>query len=107
MPDDDTPTSTTNHLYDNPELNSLEFLAAVMHSPEADINDRIAAASALLPFVQAKPAPTVRPWYVNGVPSAEDVVVKVVISAMPALASVSVDTRSGVNENDLGPVRVN
>jgi hypothetical protein len=106
MPDAD-PTSTTNHAYDNTELDSLQFLAAVMHAPEADLADRIVAAEALLPFVKAPLQPSVRPLYVNGVPSDKDVIVKVVISEMPGLSSVSVDTRSGVNENDLGPVRTN
>jgi len=40
----DDPVTTTNHLYDNPILDALQFLAAVMHAPEADLADRIAAA---------------------------------------------------------------
>jgi hypothetical protein len=103
MPDtaDVTPTSTpgSNHAYDNTSLDSLQFLAAVMHAPEADLADRIAAAEALLPFVQAKPQPTVRPLYVNGIPTDKDVIVTVRITEMPALA--------GVNDHDLGPVRSN
>jgi hypothetical protein len=93
MPDttDATPTSTTNHLYDNSELNSLEFLAAVMHSVEVPIEHRIAAAEALLPFVKAKPLPSIRPLYVNGIPTDQDVMVKIVIQEMPALASVAVE----------------
>jgi hypothetical protein len=64
--DPTTPTSTTNHLFDNPDLDALQFLEAVMHSPEVDIVDRLAAAAALLPYYQPpiKPIkPTVRPWY--------------------------------------------
>jgi hypothetical protein len=80
MPDDD-PT-TTNHAYDNTSLDSLQFLAAVMHAPEVDLQHRIAAAEALLPFIQAKPAPTVRPWYVNGVPGNEDVTIKIVVPSL-------------------------
>jgi hypothetical protein len=96
MPDDDP---TSNHAYDNTSLDSLQFLAAVMHAPEVDLADRIKAAEALLPFVKAPLQPSVRPLYVNGVPSDKDVIVKIIIGEMPALA--------GVNDHDLGPVRVN
>jgi hypothetical protein len=97
MPDD---TPTTNHAYDNTSLDSLQFLAAVMYSPEVDLADRILAAEALLPFVKAKPQPSVRPLYVNGVPSDKDVTIKVVIGGIG-------DTRSGVNDHDLDPERTN
>jgi hypothetical protein len=107
MPDDDTPASTTNHLFDNPELNALEFLAAVMHSPEADINDRIAAASALLPFISPKPAPTVRPWYVNGVPSDVDCTIKIVVGGLPDHASVAVEQDEGSSLINPCPIRTN
>jgi hypothetical protein len=81
------PTTTTNpsgsnHAYDNVTLDSLQFLAAVMHAPEADINDRIAAAAALLPYYQPPLKPTVRPWYVNGVPGNEDCIVVIKVPAL-------------------------
>ena len=79
MSQEDTPTTTTDHLYDNPDLNSLQFLAAVMHSPEVDINDRIKAAEALLPYFAPKFQATVRPLYTNGIPGNEDVYVKIVV----------------------------
>jgi hypothetical protein len=75
---DDTPT-TTNHLYDAPDLDALQFLLAVMHSPEVDIMDRIKAAEALLPFTSPKLKPSVRPLYTNGIPGDKDVIVKIVI----------------------------
>jgi hypothetical protein len=78
-----TSTSTTNHLYDDPTLGSLEFLLAVMHSPEVDLIHRIAAADALLPYVKAKPQPTVRPWYVNGIPTDTDCTIAIRIGGMP------------------------
>jgi hypothetical protein len=85
MADDPTPT-TTNHLYDNDALDALQFLEIVMHSPEADIADRIAAASALMPYFQPKPPfkPTVRPWYNvtrkgRAIPGDIDTTIKIVI----------------------------
>jgi hypothetical protein len=75
----DTSTTTTNHLYDNPDLGPLDFLAAVMHSEEVPIAYRIAAADALLPYVAPPIKPTVKPWYVNGIPGNEDVIVKIVV----------------------------
>jgi hypothetical protein len=38
----------TQHAYDDPTLNSIQFLFAVMHDPLADLDDRIRAANALL-----------------------------------------------------------
>jgi hypothetical protein len=110
MPDDTDTTSTTNHLYDNPDLNSLEFLEAVMRSPELDINDRIKAADALLPYYQPKPKPqpSIRPLYTNGIPGDQDVTIKIVIGGLPPDAPVAVehDTSAGVNDKDLDPWRV-
>jgi hypothetical protein len=83
MPDDKTPISTTtNHLFDDPSLSSLDFLLSVMHSSEVDLADRIKAAEVLLPFIAPKPQPTVRPWYTNGIPCNEDVTIKVVIEGL-------------------------
>jgi hypothetical protein len=75
-----TPAAPSNHLYDNPDLGPLDFLAAVLHAPEADIYDRIAAAEALLPYVAPPIKPTVKPWYTNGIPGNEDVIVKIVVN---------------------------
>jgi hypothetical protein len=108
MPDDDTPTSTsTNHLYDNPALGSLDFLLAVMHSPEVDLHDRIAAADALLPYIAAKPQPSIRPLYTNGIPGDKDVIVRVVIQGMPDHASVSVDQEERPSFINPCPIRTN
>jgi hypothetical protein len=74
------------HLFDNPDLDAVQFLESVMHSPEVSIMDRIKAAEALLPFTRPKlkpSGPTVQPLYVNGVPSDQDVIVKIVIQQMP------------------------
>jgi hypothetical protein len=80
---DDTPTSTTNHLYDNPDFGAVQFLEAVMHSSEVDIMDRIKAAEALLPFTSPKLKPSVRPLYTNGIPGDKDVIVKIQIPDIP------------------------
>jgi hypothetical protein len=91
MPDD-TPTSTSNtpstsnHAYDNTTLDSLQFLAAVVHSPEVPLEDRIKAAEALLPFA-AKPQPSAVPWHTytsdgRAVPGAEDVTIKIVVPSL-------------------------
>jgi len=79
----------SNHSYDDPDLDALQFLEAVMHSPEADITDRIAAASHLLGFELSKPkvSPTVRPWYNvtrtgECVPGNEDVIVTIRIEGL-------------------------
>ena len=79
MPDD---TPTTNHAYDNTSLDSLQFLAAVMHAPEVDLADRIKAAEALLPFIASKPQPSVVPWHVNGIPTDQDVTIKIVVPSL-------------------------
>jgi hypothetical protein len=107
MPDDNT-TPGSNHAYDNTSLDSLQFLEAVMRSPEVSIADRIAAAGALLPYYQPKPKPSVVPWHVNGIPGDKDVTIKIAIGGMPDHASVSVehDTSAGVNDKDLDPWRV-
>jgi hypothetical protein len=85
MADDPTHTSTTNHLYDNPYLGPLDFLAAVMHAEEVSIADRIAAAEALLPYYQPPLMPSVRPLYVNGIPTDQDVIVKIVVPELPSV----------------------
>jgi hypothetical protein len=89
MPDDDPTSTTTNHLYDNPALGSLDFLLAVMHSSEVPIEHRIAAADALLPYIAPKPQPSIRPFYTNGIPGDKDVIVTVRISEMPGLGASS------------------
>jgi hypothetical protein len=79
---DPTPTSTTNHLYDNPDLGPLDFLLAVMHSPEVDLTDRIAAAAGLLPYYQPPLKPSVRPWYTNGILGDVDCIVTIRIPTL-------------------------
>jgi hypothetical protein len=50
MPND-TPTSTPDHAYDDPNLSALDFLLAVMHDPTTDMADRIKAAETAIPYV--------------------------------------------------------
>jgi hypothetical protein len=76
------PALTTNHLYDDPALDPLDFLAAVMHSPEVDMAHRIKAADALLPYQAPKPTPTLRPLYVNGIPGDKDCTVTIRIDGI-------------------------
>jgi hypothetical protein len=88
---DHTPRpNTTDHLYDNPSLDPLQFLAAVMRDPECEIADRLAAAAALLPFYKPKPPfqPSVRPWHNytrsgRAIPGDKDWTVTIRVGGMP------------------------
>jgi hypothetical protein len=85
---DDPTTTTTNHLFDDPSLDALQFLAAVMHAREADITDRIAAAAALLPYYQPPFKPSERPWHNvtrtgKYIPGDKDWIVRIRIEGMP------------------------
>jgi hypothetical protein len=70
------------HAYDNPELDSLQFLEAVMRDENVPIELRLKAAEGLLPYQQPKPKPSLVPWKTKNIPGNEDVTITVRIPSV-------------------------